>query len=229
MGERPDESHRASDDFCRASDDFCRAYTIGLTGNIATGKSLVGQMLAELGADHIDADHLAHEVMAPGTPASRAIAAAFGREVLLPDQTIDRRQLGQIVFSDPDALARLEQIVHPGVIARTRQLIEASRAPVVVIEAIKLIESGMVRRLCDALWVVTAPRRVQVERLMAFRGLSRREALLRIDAQPPQELKTSRADVVIDNGGALEATRRQVERAWAQVVLQRMQDIRRNR
>ena len=198
-----------------------RPYTIGLTGNIATGKSLVGRMLAELGAEHVDADRLAHEIMARGTPAWREIANAFGREVLQADGQLDRRQLGQIVFSDPDALACLEGIVHPRVIARTEQLIAASDAPAVVIEAIKLIESGMVRRLCDALWVVTAPLPVQVERLMAFRGLSRAEAMLRIDAQPPQDLKVAQADVVIDNGGAMEATRRQVQCAWAELDLQR--------
>ena len=202
-------------------DALCRPYTIGLTGNIATGKSLVARMLSELGAEHIDADRLAHEVMAQGTPAWREIAAAFGREILQPDGELDRRRLGQMVFADPDALARLEQIVHPRVIARTEQWIAASEAPVVVVEAIKLIESGMVRQLCDTLWVVAAPRQVQLERLVTFRGLSRTEALLRIDAQPSQELKIAQADVVIDNGDTVEATRRQVERAWARLVLQR--------
>jgi dephospho-CoA kinase len=195
-----------------------RPYTIGLTGNIATGKSLVGQMLAELGAVHIDADRLAHEVMARGTPAWSDVVAAFGREIVGPEGEIDRRRLGRIVFADPGALARLEEIVHPAVIARTRQLIAASEAPAVVVEAIKLIESGMVRQLCDALWVVTAPRQVQLERLMAFRSLGRAEALTRIDAQPPPELKVAQADVIIDNGGDIEATRRQVQRAWAKVI-----------
>ena len=192
-----------------------RPYTIGLTGNIATGKSLVGQMLAERGAEYVDADRLAHEVMVRGAPAWREIVNVFGREVLQPDGELDRRQLGRIVCADPDALARLEQIVHPRVIALTERLIAASEAPVIVVEAIKLIESGMVRQLCDALWVVTAPRQVQLERLMAFRCLSRAEALLRIDAQPPQALKAAQADVVNDKGGAAEVTRRQVERAWA--------------
>ena len=195
-----------------------RPYTIGLTGNIATGKSLVGRMLAELGAEHVDADRLAHEVMVRGTPAWREIVDTFGCQILQPDGELDRRRLGQIVFADPDALARLEQIVHPRVIALTERLIAASDAQVIVIEAIKLIESGMVRQLCDALWVVTAPRQVQLERLMAFRGLSRAEALLRIDAQPPQALKAAQADVVIDNGGAVELTRRQVERAWTKYL-----------
>jgi dephospho-CoA kinase len=192
-------------------------YVIGLTGNIATGKSLVGQMLSDLGAEHIDADHLAHRAMAPGTPAWRRIREAFGPEVISADGTVDRGKLGAIVFSDPKALARLEEIVHPKVIERTKALIAASTAPVVVVEAIKLIESGMVRQLCDALWVVTAPREVQVGRLMEERDLSYQDAVFRVDAQPPQEAKVIYADIVIDNGGSIDATRRQVEEAWAAI------------
>ncbi|MBL7201459.1 MAG: dephospho-CoA kinase [Anaerolineae bacterium] len=194
-----------------------RPYVIGLTGNIATGKSVVGRTLSRLGAEHIDADRLAHQVMAPGTPACKEIAAAFGAQVLQPDGAIDRRRLGAIVFSDPEALSRLEAIVHPHVIARTRQRIATSSAPEVVIEAIKLFESGMVRSLCDAVWVVTAPREAQIRRLTEGRGLSYDEAVLRVDAQPPQEEKAARADVVIANGGPLEALTRQVERAWAEI------------
>jgi dephospho-CoA kinase len=189
-------------------------YVVGLTGNIATGKSLVGRMLAERGAEHIDADRLAHQVMAHGTDAWEQIVRAFGPAILRPDGEIDRARLGAIVFSDADALARLERIVHPPVIARTKERIRRSTAPVLVIEAIKLIESGIVAQLCDALWVVVAPRAVQVERLMAHRGLSYEEALARVDAQPPQSAKVARADVVIDNGGSIEDTRRQVARAW---------------
>jgi dephospho-CoA kinase len=191
-----------------------RPYVIGLTGNIATGKSLVGYMLAERGAEHIDADRLAHQVMARGTEAWGQIVRAFGPQILRPDGEIDRARLGAIVFADEDALARLEQIVHPPVIARTEERIRHSTAPVVVVEAIKLIESGMVARLCDALWVVVAPRAVQIERLTAHRGASREDAVARVDAQPPQSAKVAEADVVIDNGGSIEDTRRQVARAW---------------
>jgi dephospho-CoA kinase len=194
-----------------------RPYVIGLTGNIATGKSMVGQMLAKLGAEHVDADLLAHEVMASGAPAWEQIVAAFGPEVVAPDGEIDRHKLGAVVFADAEALARLERIVHPTVIERTRQLIDRSTVPVLVIEAIKLIESGMVVQLCDTLWVVIAPRDVQIERLMSLRGMSRAEAALRVDAQPSQETKVAHADVVIDNGGTRAATREQVERAWSQI------------
>jgi dephospho-CoA kinase len=200
-------------------------YVIGLTGNIATGKSVVGSMLARRGAEHIDADKLAHRVMDRGSPAWEKIVATFGLEMLKPNGAIDRRELGAIVFSDPGALARLEAIVHPDVIDTTRQLIAASEAPVVVIEAIKLIESGMVRQLCDALWVVTAPRAVQIRRLVEQRGLSEAEAILRIDAQPAQALKVTRADVVIDNGDTLENTERQVDQAWTALGAKAATDV----
>lgn len=196
-----------------------RPYVIGLTGNIATGKSTVGRMLAERGAEHIDADCLAHQVMARGTDAWEQIVGAFGREILRPDCEIDRARLGATVFSDAAALSRLESIVHPPVIARTRARIGRSSAPVVVVEAIKLIESGMVVQLCDALWVVIAPRAVQIERLVADRGLSDEDAAARVDAQPSQSVKAAEADVVIDNSGSIEATQRQVARAWDELGL----------
>ncbi|MBU0494877.1 MAG: dephospho-CoA kinase [Chloroflexi bacterium] len=192
-------------------------YIIGLTGNIATGKSTVAHMLADLGAQVVDADAVAHAVMRRGRPAWQDVVLAFGEDILGPDGEIDRGKLGAIVFRDPAALARLEAIAHPAVIREMQALARRSTAPVLVREAIKLIESGAADE-CDAVWVVTAPRAVQVERLMRTRGLSRAEAELRIDAQPPQEEKMARADVVIDNGGTLEETRRQVERAWRETV-----------
>ncbi|MBN1641353.1 MAG: dephospho-CoA kinase [Anaerolineae bacterium] len=192
-------------------------YVIGLTGNIATGKSLVAQIMVAWGAEHIDADRLAHQAMARGTATWVRIVDAFGDQILGADGEIDRSRLGSIVFSAPDALARLERIVHPDVIARTRARIAHSNARVCVVEAIKLIESGMVAALCDALWVVTAPREVQIARLIAERGMSRADAVLRVDAQPPQADKVARADVVIDNGGSIEAVRAQVARAWAAI------------
>jgi dephospho-CoA kinase len=195
-----------------------RPYVIGLTGNIATGKSYVGRVLSRLGAQHIDADLLAHRAMAQGTPVWEQIIRTFGPQVLGSTGEIDRGALGGIVFSDPDALARLEAIVHPAVIARTRELIATAKRPVVVVEAIKLIESGMVRQLCDALWVVTAPRAVQIQRLIEQRGLSCSEAALRVDAQSLQEHKALSADVVIDNSGSRDATARQVEEAWSRIV-----------
>jgi dephospho-CoA kinase len=195
---------------------------IGLTGNIASGKSLVGQTLVRLGAEHIDADRLSRQVMAPGTDVWRQVVDAFASavqdgEITAPDGSLDRARLGEIVFGDPAALARLEAIVHPAVIALTEQRIAASTARAVVVEAIKLIESGMVRRLCDVVWVVTAPREVRLERLVRQRGMDPETAQQRIDAQSPEADKVAHADVVIDNGGTVEKTVRQVERAWREL------------
>lgn len=194
-----------------------KPYVIGLTGNIATGKSIVGQRLAALGAQHIDADRLVHQVMAHGSPAWREIVEAFGKAVVGPDGEIDRRRLGAIVFADPAALARLEAILHPPVIALIRQIVAQTQAAVVVIEAIKLLESGIAVQLCDAVWVVTAPRAVQIQRLTGQRHLSEQDAALRVDAQGKQTAKIVHADVVIDNGGDMQDTIRQVEEAWAHI------------
>jgi dephospho-CoA kinase len=187
---------------------------IGLTGNIATGKSEVARVLAELGACVIDADRVAHEVMRPGGPAYHAVVEAFGQDILAADGTIDRPKLGAIVFADPAALGCLEAAVHPATIAKVGRQIAEAREPVVVVEAIKLIEAGM-HRLYDALWVVTAPRPLQIARLMSARGLTKKEAEMRIDAQPPQEKKSALADVVIVNDGNLDELRDKVEAAWA--------------
>ena len=193
-----------------------RRTLIGLTGNIATGKSAVGRMLAELGATVIDADRVAHDVMEPGGPAFAAVVDAFGPEILTPGGTIDRRTLGDIVFRDPAALARLEAAVHPAVILEVGKRIATAEAAVVVVEAIKLIEAGM-HRVYDALWVVTAPREVQVERLVRERGLTRDEAALRVDAQPPQEEKAALADRVLVNDGTLAQLRARVQAAWEEL------------
>lgn len=135
-----------------------RPIRIGLTGNIATGKSEVGRMLAGFGACVIDADRVAHEVMEPGGPAYGPVVEAFGAGILADDGRIDRARLGAIVFRDPAALASLEAAVHPAAIAEIDRRIAAAAEPAVVIEAIKLIEAGMHRNY-DALWVVTAPAR----------------------------------------------------------------------
>lgn len=195
-------------------------YIIGLTGNIATGKSTVAHMLQELGAEVIDADKVAHGVMAPGGEAWAAIRAAFPG-VIAADGTVDRRALGTIVFADPAALARLDAIVHPAVgRALVRQLAALRAQPespqVVVIEAIKLLEGGLAP-LCDAVWLVVAPRAVQVQRLRETRGLSPEEAAARIDAQPPAEPKRAQADVVIVNDGSLAHLRSQVQDAWQKI------------
>jgi len=191
--------------------------TVGLTGNIATGKSTVARMLADLGAEAIDADQVTREVMRAGTPVHAAIVGTFGPEALAPDGEIDRQRLGEIVFADPAALARLEAIVHPATIEVVARRVAASDARVVVIEAIKLIEAGMADSY-DSLWVTACRSEQQVERIVAARGMTRAEAEQRVRAQPPQEKKIARADVVIDTSGTLAQTRQQVREAWERLT-----------
>lgn len=197
-----------------------RPYIVGLTGNIATGKSLVLRRLAELGAETIDADLVAHRVMQPGTPTAEAIITEFGEEIRGEDGGIDRRKLGPIVFANPAKLARLDEIAHPPTVAAIREQVAASQATVVVIDAIKLYEAGLDRD-CDEVWAVYCDPEKQLERLMARNHLDRDEALRRIDAQPPQEEKTQRARRVIDNSGSMEETRRQIDAAWADLPVER--------
>ena len=188
-------------------------YVIGLTGNIATGKSTVGRMLRHLGACSLDADRLAHWIMRAGTEINALVVQQFGFYVRRPDGEIDRERLGRIVFGDPKALAILEQLVHPAVVAETLRRIAQTDRPVFCVEAIKLLKARMDRH-CNAIWVVTSTRERQIERLMSERGLSAQAAGQRIDAQPPADLKVERAAVVIDNDGPLEDAWWQVLQAW---------------
>jgi dephospho-CoA kinase len=194
-----------------------RPLLIGITGNIGTGKSTVARMLGEMGAEVIDADKVAHEVMGAGTPVCAAIARTFGLEVLSPEGEIDRKRLGALVFADPVALARLESIVHPATIEAINRRIAATPADVVVVEAIKLFEAGMAGAY-DSIWVTTCRPEQQIARVVSERGLGRAEAEGRVQAQPPQQEKVARADVVIDNSGSLSQTREQVRSAWERLV-----------
>ncbi|MCS7088559.1 MAG: dephospho-CoA kinase [Thermoflexales bacterium] len=187
---------------------------IGLTGNIATGKSTVAAMLQELGATVINADQIAREVVVPGTPAFAAIVQRFGPSVVQPDGFLDRRALGRIVFADQSRLRELESIVHPPVRAMIRErLASAPHNSIVVLEVIRLFESGL-DALCDAVWVTHCSEEQQRARLIRERGFSADEAEQRIRIQSSPSEKIARADVVIDTGGSLEETRRQVEHAW---------------
>ncbi len=194
-------------------------YLIGLTGNIATGKSTVGAMLSELGATVIDADRVTHQVLRHDRSTVAQIAAHFS-DVVDDAGHVNRKHLASIVFDDPIALAQLEAIVHPAVAARVNQRISAATTPVVVIEAIKLIEAGW-HRPCQALWVTTCRPEQQMERLIKGRSLSYQEAKMRITAQPPQVAKVCLANVVIDTSGEKIKTLNQVRAAWQSIHTRR--------
>ncbi len=186
---------------------------IGLTGNIATGKSVVRRMLQHLGAFGIDADGLTHLAMAKGAPAYRPIIRTFGRYVLNDEEQINRQRLGSIVFNDPEALKMLEAIIHPVVRQAIGALIERSPQNVIVIEAIKLLE-GSLSDYCDVVWVADAPKDVRIARLIDKREMLPKEAKRRVEVQNPQTDKTAKADLVINNGLSYEHTWEQVRNGW---------------
>ena len=192
-------------------------YIIGLTGNIATGKSVVRRMLEHLGAYTIDADSLSHRAIAKGAPGYQPIIENFGKWILDKDGEIDRTKLGNLVFRDTAALEKLEDIIHPLVHQAVDVLARRAGQRVIVIEAIKLLESEL-RQMCDTVWVTYAPEEVQVERLMRKRNLKREEAQQRISAQSAQGEKITAANVVIRNIGSYDDLWKQVSNAWKQVV-----------
>jgi dephospho-CoA kinase len=195
-------------------------YLIGLTGGIAAGKSVVSRRLAELGAVHIDADALAREVVEPGEPALQAIAQHFGPSVIASDGTLDRAALGAIVFSDAAQRSVLNSITHPAVWKRALAIIDAAQtanpAAVVVYDVPLLAESGAERAMqFDLVVVVHASRSTRLERLMKIRGLSRDDAVHRLDAQATDAERLAIADVVIDSDGDLPTTLAQADELWA--------------
>lgn len=192
-------------------------YLIGLTGNLGTGKSTVRRMLEEHGALGLDADQLAHAVLRRGTPAWNQLVATFGTEVLLFDGNVDRQKLGARVFGSPEALHQLEQITHPAVGELIKSILRDAHSPVIVIEAVKLVQAGM-HHWCDALWVVTASPEVEIERVMRDRHMREEDARARLAAQGELDERVRLADVLIDNSGELDNTRRQVQEAWERTV-----------
>lgn len=190
-------------------------YYLGLTGNIACGKSTVGQMLQALGAyRYIDADAIVHDLYLPGQPLVAQLAQEFGSEILDASGGIDRKALGALVFGDPEKLRRLEALVHPAVQeAIIGQIRLIPNDQVGVLDAIKLIESGYAS-LCHGLWIVRCSPETQLRRLVEQRGMSEDEARARLAAQPPIEPKLAQATEIIDNDGSLEDLQRQVTAAW---------------
>lgn len=185
---------------------------LGLTGGIGSGKSMVASMFAELGADVIDADQLAREVVEPGQPALEEIRTAFGPDILLPDGRLDRGKLGRIIFADPVARGTLNAITHPRIRELMAGEIAARRSrPGVLIVDIPLLYENDRTDSVEAVIVVWVDSKTQLRRLVERDGLSEEEARQRIAAQMPLDEKRARADVVIDNSDSRENTRRQVE------------------
>ncbi len=184
---------------------------IGLTGGIATGKSTVSRMLRTAGVPVVDADEVARSVVRPGLPAHREIVACFGQGVLQPDGTIDRERLGRLVFSDRAALARLNAITHPAIEAEIAAQVARLQGPnrPVVVDIPLLFEVGDPETY-DEVVLVYVDRETQIQRLMARDGLTRTDAVQRLQAQLPIETKVARADRIIDNRGTLDQTRAQV-------------------
>lgn len=188
-------------------------FTIGLTGNIATGKSVVRKMLEHLGAYGIDADVLSHRAISKGAPGYQPVIDTFGNWVLGSDGEIDRQKLARLVFADPEAMATLEDIVHPLVREALDILVQRAEQRIIAIEAIKLLESDL-HTLCDQVWVTRATPALQIKRLLEKRDMSREEAQERIHAQSPTAEKVKQADVIIENDGSFEKTWNQVLEAW---------------
>jgi dephospho-CoA kinase len=190
---------------------------VGLTGGIASGKSTVSAMLAEQGAEVIDADHIARQVVMPGTPAWCKIREHFGPGVLHPDGQLDRQALADIVFADKSKLALLNEITHPAIFARIADRLEAHHGQdvVVILDAALLIEAGLAEGV-DVVIVVHSPREIQVERLAA-KGVGQTDARNRIASQLEPEKRLARADIVIDNSRSLEDLGRQVDEIWKEL------------
>jgi dephospho-CoA kinase len=194
---------------------------VGLTGGIGSGKSQVAQMFKRLGAYLIDADELAHEAVQPDRPVLKRIVEAFGPEILNPDGTLDRATLGRQVFDDAEKRELLNSIVHPYVFReeerRRKEIAQKDPKAIVLFDAALLIETGS-DQLMDKVILVTIDRRKQIGRIMKRDGLSREEAVRRIEAQMPQSKKKSRADYIIDGGQPLDAVEAQVGQIYKELV-----------
>jgi dephospho-CoA kinase len=192
---------------------------IGLTGGIGSGKSTAAHIRAEYGAKVIDADKVAHEVFNPGTEGLQKVVETFGEGVLNSLGEIDRKKLGEIVFSNPTALSTLNEIIHPRAYELTRSRLEEFRkqgVEVVVLEVILLVEAGW-DHLADEIWVTVATEDTVVKRLQESRGLTKEEILTRIHAQTPNEERTKYADVVIENDGSYEELKKRLSELWNRI------------
>ncbi len=191
-----------------------RTIRVALTGGIGSGKSEVAHMLARRGAIIVDADQVARQIVEPGQPALAEIAAEFGPGVIRDDGALDRAALAELAFADPARLARLNEITHPRIAERTRQLLDAAPpGSVVVYDMPLLIENGLTAGW-DLIVVVDAPDEVRVQRLTEYRGLPEADVRARMAAQASREERNAAADVVLDNAGDRAALKLQVEALW---------------
>nr|WSY55693.1 dephospho-CoA kinase [Streptomyces sp. NBC_00886] len=191
---------------------------VGLTGGIGAGKSEVSRRLVAYGAVLIDADRIAREVVAPGTPGLAAVVEAFSEGVLGEDGGLDRPKLGSIVFADPEKLAVLNSIVHPLVGRRSRELETAAAHDAVVIHDVPLLAENALAALYDLVIVVDASSETQLDRLVRLRGMTEEDARARMAAQATREKRLAIADIVIDNDVPLEALERRVRDVWAELA-----------
>lgn len=192
--------------------------TVGLTGGIGAGKGEVARTLAGYGAVVVDADQLAREALAPGTPGLAQVVAQFGSGVLAADGSLDRARLADVVFGDDAALARLEAIVHPVVGARAAELIAAAPDDAVVVYDVPLLAEKGLAGAYDLVVVVEAPAEVRVRRVVAARGMRPDDVRARIAAQASDEQRAAVADVVLDNSGTREELEAQVGELWAEIL-----------
>ncbi len=190
---------------------------VGLTGGIGAGKSEISRRLAAQGAVIIDADLIAREVVAPGTDGLASVVAAFGPDVLGPDGALDRVALGDVVFADKQKLASLNGIVHPLVGARMRELEELAGPGSVLVHDVPLIAENDLAGSYDLVVVVDVPPRIQLDRLVRLRGMSREQAQARMAAQATREQRLAIADIVVDNSGSLAELDRQVGELWTEL------------
>ncbi|MET7285089.1 dephospho-CoA kinase [Streptomyces sp. NPDC005573] len=191
---------------------------VGLTGGIGAGKSEVSRLLVGHGAVLIDADRIAREAVAPGTPGLAAVVEAFGPDILAPDGSLDRPRLGALVFADPAKLATLNAIVHPLVGARSRELEDEAAADAVVVHDVPLLTENGLAPLYDLVIVVDAAPGTQLDRLVRLRGMTEADARARMAAQATREQRARIADIVIDNDVPLDALTKRVAEVWDDLV-----------
>ncbi|MGN5378332.1 dephospho-CoA kinase [Streptomyces lasalocidi] len=191
---------------------------VGLTGGIGASKSEVSRLLVEHGAVLIDADRIAREVVAPGTPGLAAVVEAFGADVLVADGSLDRPRLGAIVFADPEKLAVLNSIVHPLVGLRSRELEEAAAPDAVVIHDVPLLTENGLAPLYDLVIVVDASPETQLDRLVRLRGMTEEDARARMAAQATRAQRRETADILIDNDVPLDTLHKRVADVWDDLV-----------